>query len=935
MKIKVLNFMLIFFLFFTLFLNSTLHTKSIWTENSFEDFIDGQFLDAGSNIYVSSSGRLQIINRWDFNNDGNLDIFLPAGHGHTEKENTFIYLNSGKDIDGRSRVELPGGGSRDGGVADFNKDGFNDLAIANSADSHDKYVNAWIYLGCKKGFSADNRIELPAYRGRSIATGDFNSDGWLDLAIACQWQAGTVAHPESPKMSFIYWNSQDSFDPENRLALSFNEQGAIAFAAKDIDKDGNDDLVALAAGKTFILFSSRNAFHNPENRNELPISGTALSIGNVNQDDFHDIAICSKRKVVVLFGNKNGYDINNSVAFDIPTPNDVVLSDINNDGFDDVVVANYASKEGATWVNSFVFLSDRNDFSKRDLLELPTIGATAVSTGDLNQDGYPEVVFSNQRITNQLNIGSYVYWNDRGHLFFGNHTQLATLGSMENTIGDVNNDGFPDVIFFNEEGYFRDGPTTSYLYWGDGTRNFSEQRRTSFQTHHIFGYGNADLDDDGQVDLILSQERFVSRVPHEQNGLIIYWGESGRFSGPNYLPMTTAYGGVRIADINRDGYLDMVAGGACIDLENPERQGIPIFWGSPNGFQHHNRAIIHHKIEKMRAPLLMDLNRDGWLDIAGQVEDGKVKIWWGKKTGFTDENFTEIDLGREDHLMYIKAADFNKDGWLDLLLPKRRPYEAKNTSFIYYGSSEGFSNSNRIEIRSHAPYDNNIADFDHDEWLDIFLTSYGTDVTGNRSSLIHWGSPNGFSDRPITELMTYGSSGSEAMDFDNDGWLDILVANHRQAGSHDEPIPHRHITPSMLFWGSPAGFSNENRWEVMATGPSGLNNRDLGNSYDRGLYEDYISSAYKIPDREKPVSISWVAETPHRSSVKFQIRVADEKSNLELAGWFGAKGKGSWFTQSGSKIKGLKGKWLQYRARLVTPNGAVSPYLTSVTIGFE
>lgn len=173
------------------------------------------------------------------------------------------------------------------------------------------------------------------------------------------------------------------------------------------------------------------------------------------------------------------------------------------------------------------------------------------------------------------------------------------------------------------------------------------------------------------------------------------------------------------------------------------------------------------------------------------------------------------------------------------------------------------------------------------------------------------------------------------MDFDNDGWLDIFIANHRQAGSVDEPIPHRHITPSMLFWGSSAGFSNANRWEVMATGPSGLNNRDLGNSYDRGLYEDYISSVYKIPDEEQPVSISWQADTPHGTFVKFQIRVADEKPDLEQVEWFGAKGKDSWFTQSGSKIKSLRGSWIQYRARLVSPNGGATPYLMSVEIKFE
>jgi hypothetical protein len=926
------------FLFFTTIILIpvvTLLGQTTWTEDSFEDFRDGSFLDAGSNLYVSAKGRIQMINRWDFNNDGYLDILLCSGHGHTEKENTFIYLNNGKEIEGRTRIELPGGGSKDGIVADFNQDGYNDIAIANAADSHFSRVNAWIWYGSADGFKVENRIELPAYRGKSIVAGDFNNDSWLDLAIACQWQAGTITKPEGPKMSFIYWNSAGGFSPENRLPLIFEDNIAINISTADLDNDQISDLAVLTANNLYLLYSSQDAFVNPKSWKELAVSGFAVAIGNINQDEFSDLAICSSGLVRVIPGSAAGYNLENASQINVSKPVDACFSDVNLDGYDDLVIANNATATGITWTDSYVFLSDKGEFSPEKCIKLPTLGATGVSVQDLNGDTYPEVVLSNQRITRQLNIASYIYWNKDGNFYFGHHTQLPTLGANGNAIGDVNNDGFPDIVFFNEEGYFRDGPEMSYLYWGDGTRNFSEKRRTAFHTHHIFGQGHADLDDDGNVDLILSQERFVATIPHEQNGLIIYWGGSNDFAPPSILSMEIAYGGTRIADINKDGYLDLVAGGAAIDIDDPTKHGIPIYWGSEQGFIHENRTIIHYESASMRAPLLMDLNRDKWLDIAGQVEDGKIKIWWGSASGFHDDNHTEIDLGRKDHLMYIKGADFNKDGWIDLLLPKRRPHEEYNTSFIYYGSESGFSNDNRTEVEANIPYECSISDFDRDGWLDIFMPSYGTDLNGNRPSVLHWGGPNGFDERPKTEFLTYGASGSEALDYDGDGWLDLLVANHRQAGSTTEPYPHRHTTISMLYWGGPEGYSDNNRWEVLATGPSGLNVRDPGNSYDRKLYEDYLSSIFQIPDNENAKQITWQAETPHGSEIKFQVRLAEDEKSLLQAIWYGADGPDSWYTINGSNINNLSGKMIQYRARLISPNGGPTPILTKVSIKFD
>src|SRR5918992_1537359 len=103
-------------------LNVASTAASQWTEDSFEDFRDGTFLDAGSNAYVSAKGRIQIINRWDLNNDGHLDVIMPAGHGQTEKEDTYCYLNNGGGIDGGVPVKKAARGVVGGEGCDFEKE---------------------------------------------------------------------------------------------------------------------------------------------------------------------------------------------------------------------------------------------------------------------------------------------------------------------------------------------------------------------------------------------------------------------------------------------------------------------------------------------------------------------------------------------------------------------------------------------------------------------------------------------------------------------------------------------------------------------------------------------------------------------------------------------------------------------------------------------
>jgi hypothetical protein len=57
----------------------------VWREHTFEDFSDGRLGDGGANTYVSARGRVQLVNSWDLNQDGYLDLVFSNTHPHREK----------------------------------------------------------------------------------------------------------------------------------------------------------------------------------------------------------------------------------------------------------------------------------------------------------------------------------------------------------------------------------------------------------------------------------------------------------------------------------------------------------------------------------------------------------------------------------------------------------------------------------------------------------------------------------------------------------------------------------------------------------------------------------------------------------------------------------------------------------------------------------
>ncbi len=167
-----------------------------------------------------------------------------------------------------------------------------------------------------------------------------------------------------------------------------------------------------------------------------------------------------------------------------------------------------------------------------------------------------------------------------------------------------------------------------------------------------------------------------------------------------------------------------------------------------------------------------------------------------------------------------------------------------------------------------------------------------------------------------------------ALDFNNDGFIDLAVSNHKTYGDHKGY--------SQIWYNSKDGFKEENIKWLPTNGPHGLMAVDAGNIMDRSPEEIYISNIKELEWNSTIKAISWEAVIYPLTWVRCQIRCADGKEGIENAKWYGPEGVDTWF-ETGGELKNvcLKGNFVQYKLALGAKNGGNSPVVTSVTVEYE
>jgi len=405
-----------------------------------------------------------------------------------------------------------------------------------------------------------------------------------------------------------------------------------------------------------------------------------------------------------------------------------------------------------------------------------------------------------------------------------------------------------------------------YYVGGDEIQNWENSQLRTWQIGAYWWspkYGglkilrrDLDIDDNGYKDVILSWNWYANDT---SNNIYIYWNYGDSFSTLPTCLSSNPYGdvqGIYIADLNNDGYEDILAGAGCysntsfiywgtkyptifikdsvktdyltygaqsiypidinqdgfLDLWIPGHDKVFVLYGPNIKYRNPDLIINFSNAGNIQHPVFADINNDSYLDVIMGADCSSVIT-----IGYGPDYVVKQQLYSSEPWV-VKAADLNKDGYLDLVAA------AAGCNYIYWGSLQNFSNSNRDTFYGPAEGGCAIADLNKDGNLDFIIGEIdGGWNSGN--SYVRYG-PNYHTNYQILP------GGSVVIaDWNNDGYQDYLM--------------YWFDPGAKLFWNRNGTFALNDYTYFNARADDAIV-EDFGNIWDRSNKERFLSRVLEI-----------------------------------------------------------------------------------------
>jgi hypothetical protein len=856
----------------------------------------------------------------DVNGDGFSDVIAGAfgyDNGETDEGAAFIYHGSASGISttAAAMVERNLSGAWLGwsvaSAGDVNRDGYSDVIVGapfyTSGQSNEGAV--FVYHGSASGINTTaatmvERNQAGAQLGFSVASaGDVNGDGYSDVVVGAPYYDNNAYVDEGG--AFVYIGSPIGLS-NTSVPLKCDQAGAqLGFSvagAGDFDGDGYSDVVVGARnytnvqaeeGAIFVYYGSGSGNYITtgarieSNQAGANMGWSVAGAGDVNGDGYSDVLVgvpsyendqTREGAAFIYHGSSSG--LNTAVVLKIEgnqaesSMGRSVASagDINGDGYSDIIVGapNYDNVEYDEGV-AFVYHGSASGVSITAPIMLESnqtnsiFGYSVAAAGDVNGDGYSDII-----------VGAGYYNNGQGgegaaFTYHGSPSGIslttavmiernqagATMGLSVAGAGDVNGDGYSDVIVgvrYYDGGQDNEGAAFVYHGSASGLNTASVTMIESNQVDANMGWsvaGAGDVNGDGYSDVIVGA-LYYDNIETDEGAAFIYHGSPSGISTiaaarveSNQLNAQMGRSVAGAGDVNGDGYSDVIVGAHYYDNIEAGEGAAFIYHGSAAGINTTAAVRLESNLPGANMGWSVasagDVNGDTYSDVIvgapfysnDQGLEGAAYVYYGSASGIKTTAAAKVEgdvAGANMGASVAGAGDVNGDGYSDVVVGAPNSnggsYTTEGVVFVCYGSPSGINTNLNFapsmqSNQSGAQMGRSVAgagDVNGDGYNDIVVGApYYDDGEFDEGAIsVHYGSPSGINvigSMILSNQMTsyFGFSAACAGDVNGDGYSDIIVgAPYYDYGQVDEGA-------AFIYHGNNTGIGKRNNLTLYNT----------------------------------------------------------------------------------------------------------------------